>query len=143
MAYAANGVYTAPTGAINAAPGQVIRSATWDTIFTDIQTALTQVGEQLWNSPVTITASYTVATTVASIIVNAAADVTLTLQAATAVPANRLIIKTLAAHAVVSASSNVSPLTATTPGTAILAATIGKWAQLQSDGTNWVVMMAN
>ena len=30
-----------------------------------------------------------------------------------------------------------------TAGTAILAATAGKFAYLQSDGTNWIVMMAN
>lgn len=38
------GIYTAPTGATNAAPGNVIRSGAWNTIFTDIQTALTQIG---------------------------------------------------------------------------------------------------
>ena len=143
MPYTVNGIYTAPDGATNAVPGQVIRSATWDTIFSDISTALTQVGEQLWSSPVTITGNYTVATTVASIIVNSTVTATLTLLPATEVPATKLIIKTLTANAVVSASSNVSPLTATAAGTAILAATVGKWAQLQSDGSNWVVMMAN
>jgi len=28
-------------------------------------------------------------------------------------------------------------------GTAILAATAGKWADLQSDGTNWIIMASN
>ena len=143
MPYNSSGIYTAPSGATNATPGQVIRSATWDTIFIDLSAALTQVGEQLWSHPVTVTSNYTVATTVAAIIVNATVGVTLTLLPATAAPASKLIIKTVAAQTVVSASSNVSPLTATTAGTAILAGTAGKWAQLQSDGTNWVVMMAN
>jgi hypothetical protein len=40
------GIYTPPTGAENAAPGQVIRSAIWNTIFTDIATALTAVGQR-------------------------------------------------------------------------------------------------
>lgn len=143
MPFASNGIYTAPTGATNAQPGQVIRSATWDTIFTDLSSALTLVGQQLWNGPATITTSATLSATSATVIVNAASDVTLTLPSASTVPGFRLIIKTIAAHAVVSSSSNVSPLTATTAGTAILAATIGKWAALQSDSTNWVVIMAN
>jgi hypothetical protein len=28
-------------------------------------------------------------------------------------------------------------------GTAILAATVDKWAELQSDGTNWLIVAAN
>lgn len=39
-----NGVYTPPDGAEDAVPGEVIRSATWNTIFTDLSNALTQVG---------------------------------------------------------------------------------------------------
>jgi len=51
-----------------------------------------------------------------------------------------LNIKTITANTVVSASSNVAPLTSATAGTAILAATAGKWARLVSDGTNWRIM---
>jgi hypothetical protein len=40
------GVYTPPNGAENAFPGEVIASATWNAIFTDISTALTQLGQQ-------------------------------------------------------------------------------------------------
>jgi hypothetical protein len=54
-----------------------------------------------------------------------------------------LFIKNITATAVISASSNVVPLGSATAGTAILAATVGKFAMLQSDGTNWVTMMAN
>lgn len=39
-----NGVYTPPTGAENATAGKVIASATWNSIFTDLSTALTQIG---------------------------------------------------------------------------------------------------
>jgi hypothetical protein len=39
-------VYTPPNGATNAFPGQIIASATWNAIFTDIANALTQVGQQ-------------------------------------------------------------------------------------------------
>jgi hypothetical protein len=39
------GVYTAEPGATDAVPGEVIRSATWNTIFSDLSTALTQIGQ--------------------------------------------------------------------------------------------------
>ena len=45
----ATGVYTPPNGAENAFPGQIIASATWNAIFTDISNALTQLGLQLVN----------------------------------------------------------------------------------------------
>jgi len=43
----------------------------------------------------------------------------------------------------VSASSNVVPLVGGAAGTAILAATAGKWALAKSDGTNWQLMAGN
>lgn len=42
----ATGIYTPPNGATNAFPGQIIASATWNVIFTDISNALTQLGQQ-------------------------------------------------------------------------------------------------
>jgi hypothetical protein len=51
-----------------------------------------------------------------------------------------VVIKTIAAQTVVSASSNVVPANSATAGTAILAASAGAWALLVSDGTNWVIM---
>jgi hypothetical protein len=42
------GIYTPASGAESAAPGQVIRSLTWNSIFTDLSTALTQVGAATW-----------------------------------------------------------------------------------------------
>jgi hypothetical protein len=48
--------------------------------------------------------------------------------------------KNLQAQTLVSTSSNVVPISSTTPGTAILPATVGAWATLVSDGTNWVIM---
>ena len=89
-----------------------------------------------------------------SFIANYAGTVTLTLR-----PANETIvtgsvftgvtttntgrwhyIKTVTANTVVSASSNIVPIDGTAAGTAILPATAGAWAALQSDGTNWVIM---
>jgi hypothetical protein len=75
MPFGSNGVYTPPTGAENATPGAVIRSATWNSIFTDIATALTQVGQQSFvQAPRAITAngSFTVHTTDVAIYVGAA-----------------------------------------------------------------------
>jgi hypothetical protein len=54
-----------------------------------------------------------------------------------------LYLNNVTAIAVTSASSNVIPLGSNTAGTAILAATAGKFAMIQSNGTNWITMMAN
>lgn len=54
----------------------------------------------------------------------------------------QLVIKNLQAQTVVSDSSNVVPIGSTTAGTAILPATVGAWATLVSDGTNWIIMQS-
>lgn len=51
-----------------------------------------------------------------------------------------LYLKTVTANTVVSNASNVVPIAGGAAGTAILPATAGAWAALQSDGTNWVIM---
>lgn len=68
---------------------------------------------------------------------------TLTLPAASAYPGRILNLSTITANSLTSASGNVIPLGSSTAGTAILAATAGKFAMLQSDNTNWVTLMAN
>lgn len=78
-----------------------------------------------------------------SVVFNAGGTVTLTLPVAATFPGRWIHVKTIAAQLLNSASSNVKPIGADTAGTAILAATVGKWAALQSDGTDWVIMMAN
>ncbi len=71
MGYSSTGVYTGPTGSIDSTPGAVIRSATWNTINISYAAALTQVGQQLFNGPATVTVGpYTVASTIASLIFN-------------------------------------------------------------------------
>jgi hypothetical protein len=75
MPYSADGVYTPPTGAENASPSQIIRSATWNTIFTDLSSALSTVGNgAAWlNSPTTITSGpYTVLPTDVVVLVKGA-----------------------------------------------------------------------
>lgn len=72
---------------------------------------------------------------------------TLTLPSPAANPGRWLYIKSLSiagnGGAVVSAGNNVEPLGSTTAGTAILAAGGSRWAQLQSDGTDWIIMASN
>ncbi len=77
------------------------------------------------------------------VIYDFAGTVTVTLPTASSYPGRFLTLKTNQAQAVVSASANVIPLVGGAAGTAILAATAGKWAHLVSNGTNWVIMMAN
>jgi hypothetical protein len=67
---------------------------------------------------------------------------TVTLPSAANFKGRELYVKSIAAVAIVSNASNVKPLATNSAGTAILAATAGKWARLVSDGANWVIMSA-
>lgn len=97
----------------------------------------------VWNKPVTKTASFTVADLESWYICNGTGTITVTLPDALTYAGRVITIKTIAAFTVVSASSNVVPIASSTAGTAILAATAGKFARLVSDGANWVIMEAN
>lgn len=92
------------------------------------------------DAPVTKTTSFTLGADENNVICNGAGSITVTLPAASSYSGRSVTIKTIAAQTVVSASSNVVPVTSATAGTAILAGTAGKWATLVSDGTNWVIM---
>jgi hypothetical protein len=78
-----------------------------------------------------------------SFIANKAGTITLTLETASGVPGRILFVRTIQAQTVVSATSNVIPLIGGSAGTAILSATAGKWAMLQSDGSSWQIMAGN
>jgi len=93
-------------------------------------------------APVTKTGNFTLGANENEVICNGSASITVTLPTASLWVGRRVRIKTIAAYTVVSASSNVAPITSATAGTAILAATAGKWAELVSDGTNWITMAA-
>jgi hypothetical protein len=95
------------------------------------------------SAPVTKTVSFTVAATECWLICNGAASITVTLPTASTNAGRQINLKTIAAFTVVSASSNVVPLAGGAAGTAILAATAGRYAKLISDGTNWIIMEAN
>jgi hypothetical protein len=94
-------------------------------------------------APVTVTAATYTVTTATWIIVNFNGTCTLTLPNPALFPGRCITIKTIQAQLVSSASSNVEPIGSATPGTAILAATVGKWARLVSDGIDWIVMEGN
>lgn len=104
------------------------------------QSNITALQTAVVSTPVTKTTNFTVADSERNIICNGAASITVTLPDATTTAGRAIYIKTIAAFTVVSASSNVVPLTSATAGTAILAATAGKWARLVSDGVNWIIM---
>ena len=111
-------------------------------LATDVDTVL--LNKTSTSAPAIKTANFTVGSSEYWLINNkTGSSCVVTLPAASANVGRQIVIKTLQAQTVVSASSNVVPLTSTTAGTAILAATAGKWATLVSDGSNWVIMQAN
>jgi hypothetical protein len=55
-------------------------------------------------------------------------------------PGRTLNFKNIQAQTVDSAASNIVPIDDSVAGTAILAAVDGAWAELISDGTNWIIM---
>ena len=90
---------------------------------------------------VTKTADFTLADTEGWVINNKSGSTCIvTLPAASSWSGRQVTFKNLQAQTLVSASSDVAPIGSATPGTAILPATVGAWATLVSDGTNWVVM---
>lgn len=153
-AFKSTGFLVSPTGATTVASLASTAGITATTgafsgavTATDVTASGTLAGAALSTSaPVTKTANYTVdsgATKDSAIIFNGAGSLTITLPTASSFSGRILRIKTIAAQTVVSASSNVVPLVGGAAGTAILAATAGKWADLQSDGTNWIIMASN
>jgi hypothetical protein len=92
------------------------------------------------NAPVIKTASFTLADNENFVVCNGAGSITVTFPTASANTGRVVWIKTIAAQTVVSASSNVKPISTNTAGTAILAGSAGAWAMLVCDGTDWVVM---
>lgn len=89
-------------------------------------------------------ATYTVQRQDTHLIVANNGTVTLTLPDPAFFEGRELWIRRITfSNTVVSASSDVIPLAGGAAGTAILAATTGKWALLVSDATNWQIMAAN
>jgi hypothetical protein len=94
-------------------------------------------------APVTKTTNFAPGIAENWIICNGTASITVTLPTASAWTGREIMLKTIAAFTVVSATSNVVPLAGGAASTAILAATAGKYATLISDGTNWIIVQSN
>lgn len=94
------------------------------------------------NAPVTVVTSYSVGATDNVIISNRGASNTLTLPTASSSTGRILRIMNRQAFTVVSASSNVVQKAGGAATTAILPATVGAWADIQSDGTSWIITAA-
>lgn len=94
---------------------------------------------------VTATSSiHTLAATTTNLVYNYAGTATITLPAASAFPGREFTIQTWPAQAVVSSTNNVVAAGGGVPGTAILAATAGKWAKLVSNSSaSWYIMAYN
>jgi len=85
MPFSPTGVYTPATGATTAVPGGLIQSAIWNGIFADITTALTQLGQQQYNTTVVSSSPYTVLATDTVLLVDTTGSaITLNLGAASA-----------------------------------------------------------
>lgn len=113
-----------------------------DGLAQQLQSADTIPTASFNGGPVSVAAAtYTVAATDVDLIFSVAC--TVTLPAAASFKGRELNLKNIAAVAIVSNASNVKPIATNTAGTAILAATAGKWCRMISDGANWVIMAAN
>lgn len=87
-------------------------------------------------------ATYTVVTNDSSLLFTTTAC-TVTLPSAATYVGRILYVNSITATIIISASANVVPLGSSTPGVAMLAGLAGNFAMLQSDGTNWITIMAN
>ena len=94
-------------------------------------------------APVTKTTDFTLASTENWVINNKSGSTCIaTLPAALSWVGREVMFQNYQAQTLVSALSDVVPLGGGAAGTAILPATVGKWATLVSDGTNWIIMQA-
>lgn len=112
-------------------------------IETTLGLAAGQIGWVKRNVTTQTAATYTVLNSDYHLIANRAGTVTYTLPNAATYVHRELVLRTITANTAVSAAADVVPLAGGVAGTAILAATAGKWARLVSDGTNWQIMTGN
>jgi len=86
------------------------------------------------------TASYTQLQSDTELLFSSTSGCTITLLSAAGYPGRKLWVQNLSAQVLTSASSNVIPAGNTAAGTAILPATAGAWAVLESNGVGWQVL---
>lgn len=131
------GVYTPPDGATDAFPGETIRSATWNSIFSDISTALSQLGPAVFTVPTSVTgASYTVLATDTYLRVNRSGAVAVNLGLASARAGLKLRVKDVSGAA---SSNNItinraSPDTIDGANTLQILADYGTWELIPRTG---------
>jgi hypothetical protein len=109
------------------------------------------LGENAWFSGSAINAqpnvqtidNYPVANKDVTVIIDRASTTTVVLPVAVTYPGRRLRIVTRQAQSVLSSQSNIIPQAGGAATNAILAATAGKWADLESDGANWLITASN
>lgn len=95
-------------------------------------------------SPVTKTADFTLADGENFVINNKSGSTcVVTLPNASTYTGRQITFKNLQAQALNSASANVCPIDSASANSIILDATVGKWATIVSDGTNWIIMASN
>lgn len=99
MGFNAAGVYTPATGATTAAPGDLIKSATWNSIFVDISSALTLLGQQLYGSTGVVVTPYAPVSADSLLLVNRAGVVAINLPTAASRNGYPLAIKDISGAA--------------------------------------------
>jgi hypothetical protein len=118
----------------------LVGRATTDTLTNKTLTSPNTTGLRR-AAPVTKTADFTLGDAEDYIINNKAGSAcAVTLPAASGYTGRVVVMKTIQAQAINSASSNVVPRAGGAAGTAIVSGTAGNWAELVSDGSNWVIM---
>ncbi len=89
------------------------------------------------------TVAYAVTVNDSSLIIDTVANCNVIMPTAATYPGRILYIKNIAARSVNSTSANIKPIDSNTSANSILTNTSGKFAMLQSDGADWVIMMSN
>jgi hypothetical protein len=87
--------------------------------------------------------NYAVTAKDVTIVVDRASTTTVVLPFGYLFPGRRIRVVTRQAQAVLSSQSNITPITGGAATNSILPATAGKWVDLESDGTYWVVTASN
>lgn len=87
--------------------------------------------------------NYAVTAKDVTVVIDRASPTTIVLPPGVDFPGRRVRVVTRQAQAVLSSQSNIIPITGGAATNAILAGAAGEWADLESDGTNWVITANN
>jgi hypothetical protein len=136
-----------PTWGISVVSGDL------ETIYTYVpgRNPSSALGENAWFSGAAINSepnvqtvnNYAFANKDVAVIIDRAATTSVVLPEPTAFLGRRIRVVTRQAQSIISSQSNVIPITGGAATNAILAATAGKWADLECNGTSWVITASN